>query len=55
MTEVITEEYLLPATYKILSSILVSRLTPNVGKFTGVHQFGFQCRRKKWEYNETVN
>jgi hypothetical protein len=32
---------LLPTTYKILSSILISRLTPCVGEVIGDHQCGF--------------
>jgi hypothetical protein len=59
---------LLPTSYKILSSILPSRLSPYVDEIIGVHQYGFQRNRsirdqiccfhqileKKWEYNETV-
>jgi hypothetical protein len=32
---------LLPTAYKILSNILVSRLTPYVNEIMGVHQYGF--------------
>jgi len=32
---------LLPTTYKILSIILLSRLTPHTEEIIGVHQFGF--------------
>jgi len=32
---------LLPTTYKILSNILVSKLTPYVDEITGDHQYGF--------------
>jgi len=60
---------LLPTTYKILSNILLSRLTPYAEEITGDHQCGFQCSRstadhilcirqifeKKWEYNEAVH
>ena len=55
--------------YKILSNILLSRLTPNAEEITGDHQCGFQHNRsitdhifcirqivqKKWEYNEAVH
>jgi len=58
-----------PTTYKILSNILLSRLTPYVNEITGDHQCGFQCNRsttdqifcicqileKKWEFSETVH
>ena len=54
---------LLPATYKILSNILLSRLTPYAEEIIGDHQGGFRCNRsttddifcirqilgKKWE------
>jgi hypothetical protein len=60
---------LLPATYKILSNILLSRLTPYAKEIIGCHQCGFRsnlsatdhifCTRqileKKWEYNEAVH
>jgi len=36
---------LLSATYKILSNILLSRLTPNAEEINGDHQFGFGCNR----------
>jgi len=59
----------LPTTYKILSNILLSRLTPYPEEITGDHQSGFQCNRsttdhifcicqileKKWEYIEAVH
>ena len=59
----------LPSTYKILSSILLSGLTPHAEEITGHHQCGFRCNRsttdlifcirqileKKWEYNEAVH
>jgi hypothetical protein len=53
---------LLPTTYKILSSILVSRLIPYVDEITGDHQCGFRRNRstlhltveKKWEYNGAI-
>ena len=60
---------LLPNTYKILSNILLSRLTPYAEEITGDHQCGFRRNRsttdhtfcicqtleKKWEYNEAVH
>ena len=60
---------LLPTTYKILSNILISWLTPYAEEITGDHQCGFRSNRsttdhifcirqileKKWEYNETVH
>ena len=60
---------LLPTTYKILSSILLSRLTPYAEEVIGDHQCGFRRNRsttyhifcirqileKKWEYNEAVH
>jgi len=60
---------LLPATYKILSSILLSRLTPNEEEIIEDHECEFQCNRstndnmfcirqtleKKLEYNEAVH
>ena len=60
---------LLPITYKILSYILLSRLTLFAEEIVGDHQCGFRsfrstidhifCTRqileKKWEYNEAVN
>jgi len=59
---------LLPTAYKILSSILVSRLTLYTDEITRGNQCGFwhnksttnqifctqQVLEKKWEYNETV-
>jgi hypothetical protein len=36
---------LLSTSYKILSNILLSRLTPNVDKITGDHLYGFWCKR----------
>jgi len=55
--------------YKILSNILLSRLTPYAEEIIGDHQCGFQHNRsttnhifcihqiheKKWEYNEAVH
>jgi hypothetical protein len=55
-------------TYKILSNILLSRLTPYAEEIIGDHQYGFRRNRsttdhifsshrileKKWEYNEAV-
>ncbi len=60
---------LLPTTYKILSNILLSRLTPYAEEIIGYHQCGFRCNRsatdhvfcirqmleKKWGYNEAVH
>jgi hypothetical protein len=60
---------LLSTAYKILSDILLARLTPYVNEIIGDHQCGFRCNRstmdqnfyirqvleKKWEYNETVH
>jgi hypothetical protein len=60
---------LLSTLYKILSNILLSRLTPYVDEIIGDHQCGFRCNRlttdqifcirqileKKWEYNGTVH
>jgi len=34
---------LLPSTYKILSNILLTRLTPYIDKIIVDHQCGFQC------------
>jgi hypothetical protein len=60
---------LFPTTYKILSSILLSRLTPYAEEIIGDHHCGFRCNRlttdsifyvrqileKKGEYNEAVH
>jgi hypothetical protein len=60
---------LLSASYKTLSNILLSRLTPHVDEIIGDHQCGFRRNRsttdqifcirqileKKWEYNRTVH
>jgi hypothetical protein len=60
---------LLPDTYKILSNILLARLTPYVNEVIGDYQCGFHRNRsttnqifyiqqileKKWEYNGTVH
>jgi hypothetical protein len=59
----------LSTTYKILSNILLSRLTPYAEEIIGDHQYGFRHNRsttdhilcicqileKKWEYNEAVH
>jgi len=59
----------LSTTYKFLSSILLSWLTPYAEKIIGDHQCGFRCNRsatdhifcihqillKKWEYSEVVH
>jgi hypothetical protein len=41
---------LLSATYKILSYILLSRLTPNAEEINGDHQCGFGCKRSTADY-----
>jgi hypothetical protein len=60
---------LLSTTYKIISNILLSRLTPYAEEIIGKHQCGFRRNRsttnhiicirqileKKWEYNEEVH
>jgi hypothetical protein len=60
---------LLSTSHKILSNILLSRLTPYTYEIIGHHQCGFRCKRsmtdqifyiqqileKKWEYNGTVH
>jgi len=60
---------LLPSTYKILSNIFLSRLTPYAKEIIGDHQCGFrrirstidhifcirQILEKKWEYNEELH
>jgi hypothetical protein len=60
---------LLSTAYKILSDILLARLTPYVSEVIGDHQCGFRHSRsatdqilyirqileKKWEYNGTVH
>jgi len=60
---------LLPNTYKILSNILLSMLTPYAKEIIGDHRCGFRRNRstivhifcirqileKKWEYNEEVH
>jgi hypothetical protein len=60
---------LLSASYKILSNILLSRLSPYVDEIIEDHQCGFRRNRwttdqifciqqileKKWEYNKTVH
>jgi hypothetical protein len=60
---------LLPTAYKILSNILLAKLTPYVNEVIGDHQCGFlhnsstvdqvfyiwQILEKKWEYNGTVH
>jgi hypothetical protein len=60
---------LLSATHRILSNILLSRLTPYAEEMIGVHQCEFRHNRsttdhifcihqileKKWEYNEVVH
>ena len=59
----------MPTTYKILSNILLSRLTPYAEGIIGDHQCGFRRNRstadhilcirkileKKWEYSEAVH
>ena len=60
---------LLPTTYKILSNILLSRLTPNAEEIIGHYKYASWHNRstaehifcirhileKKWEYNEAVH
>jgi hypothetical protein len=60
---------LLSTSYKILSNILLARLTPYADEIIGDHQCGFRRNRtatdqifytwqileKKWEYNDTVH
>ena len=60
---------LLPTTYKILSNILLSMLTPYAEEIIGDHHCGFQRNRlttdhlfcirqmleKKWEYNQAMH
>jgi len=62
---------ILSTTYRILSNILLSRLTPYAEDIIGDHQCGFRCNRsttdhifcicqirvieKKWEYSEAVH
>jgi len=60
---------ILPTTYKILSNILLSRLTPYAEEIIGDHQCGFRCKKsttdhtfcirkileKKLEYNEALH
>jgi hypothetical protein len=60
---------LLSASYKILSNILLSKLSPCVNEIIGDHRCGFRRNRsttdlifcirqileKKWEYNESVH
>jgi hypothetical protein len=60
---------LLPTAYKILSNIILTRLTPHVNEIIGDHQCGFRHNRsttdqifyfrqileKKWGYNGTVH
>jgi sorting nexin-29 len=59
---------LLSTSYKVLSNILLARLTPYAAEIIGDHLCGFWCNRsttdqifyiqqtleKKWEYNGTV-
>ena len=60
---------LLPTTYKILSNVLLSRLTPYAEEIIGDHQCGFRRNRSttvlllcirqilenKWEFSEAVH
>jgi hypothetical protein len=60
---------ILSTAYKILSNILLARLTPQINEIVGDHQCGFHHNRstmnqifyirqvleKKWEYNGTVH
>jgi hypothetical protein len=40
----------LPTTYKILSNILLSRLTPYTGEITGNHECGFRRNRASTDH-----
>ena len=60
---------LVSTTYKVLSNILLSRLTPYAEGITGDHQRGFQCNRsttdhifcicqileQNWKYNKAAH
>ena len=60
---------LVPSTYKILSNMVLLRLTPYAEEIIGDHQCGFRCNKstidhifcihpvllKKWEYNKAVH
>jgi hypothetical protein len=60
---------LVSTTYKVLSNILLSRLTPYAEGITGDHQCGFQCNRsttdhifcicqileQNWKYNKAAH
>jgi hypothetical protein len=60
---------MLSTSYKLLSNILLPRLSPYIDEIIGDRQCGFRCNRsttdqlfcicqileKKWEYNETVH
>jgi hypothetical protein len=60
---------LLSTSYKILSNVLLSKLSPYIDKIIGDHRFGFRRKgstteqvflihqrlEKKWEYNGTVH
>jgi hypothetical protein len=60
---------MLSTSYKILSNILLSRLSPHIDEIIGYHRCGFRRKRstsdqifcirlildKNWEYNETVH
>jgi len=41
---------LLPTTYKILSNILLSKLTSYSEEITGDHQCGFRCNRSTTDH-----
>jgi hypothetical protein len=63
------KQTLLSTSHKIVSNILISRLSPYIDQIIGDHQCGFRRNRsttaqifyirqileKKWEYNETVH
>jgi hypothetical protein len=69
LTVTIIEEYPLSTAYRILSNILLARLTSYVNEVIGNHQCGFRCNRpttdqifyipqileKKWEYKGMVH
>jgi hypothetical protein len=46
---------LLPAANKILSSILISRLTPYTDKVNWDHQYGFQCNISTFFFKGTYS
>jgi hypothetical protein len=49
LTIVIIELSFLPASYKTLSNILLSRVTPYADEIIGDHQCGFRCNRSTFD------